>query len=241
MAIDASVSNIKVMNQDLVKLDYFDGTNFTHWQDKMMFLLATLNIHYVLDPDLTQFPEPTEDNVDEVKKERKKRKEDELLCRGHILNILSDHLYDLYNNTQSTKEIWKALEIKFKVEEEARTSQQNGLAERKNRTYQEMINTMLMHSELPFNMWGEALPSVCLIMNIIPLKLTDISPYEIWKGRLPNIGYLRVWGCVVCYKNMDPKRTKLGPQGIICDLIGYASNNKACRLLNLESNVTLKS
>ena len=52
MASDAVVSSIKVMNQDLVKLDRFDGTNYTRWQDKMTFLLTALKVHYVLDPDL---------------------------------------------------------------------------------------------------------------------------------------------------------------------------------------------
>ncbi|XP_058753877.1 uncharacterized protein LOC131627055 [Vicia villosa] len=75
-------------------------------------------IQYVLDPDLEEVPEPTADDTDEIKKERKKRKEDELLCHGHILNTLSDCLYDLYTNTASAKEIWKALEFKFKAEEE---------------------------------------------------------------------------------------------------------------------------
>ncbi|XP_058783461.1 uncharacterized protein LOC131658150 [Vicia villosa] len=118
MATDASVSSIKLMNQDLVKLDRFDGTNYTRWQDKMTFLLTTLKIQYVLDPDLEEIPEPTPDDTNEIKKERKKRKEDELLCRGHILNTLSDRLYDLYTDTASAKEIWKALEFKFKAEEE---------------------------------------------------------------------------------------------------------------------------
>ncbi|XP_050918443.1 uncharacterized protein LOC127135857 [Lathyrus oleraceus] len=118
MATDASVSSIKLMNQDLVKLDRFDGTNYTRWQDKITFLLTALKIQYVLDPDLETIPEPTENDTDEVKKERRKRKEDELLCRGHILNTLSDRLYDLYTNTASTKKIWNALEFKFKAEEE---------------------------------------------------------------------------------------------------------------------------
>src|SRR3954466_7658332 len=118
MASDAAVSSIKVMNQDLVKLDRFDGTNYTRWQDKMTFLLTALKIQYVLDPDLPPIPEPTDDDSDEVKKERKKRKEDELLCRGHILNTLSDRLYDLYTDNPSAVEIWKALEFKFKAEEE---------------------------------------------------------------------------------------------------------------------------
>ncbi|XP_050890241.1 uncharacterized protein LOC127095614 [Lathyrus oleraceus] len=118
MASDAVVSSIKVMNQDLVKLDRFDGTNYTRWQDKMTFLLTALKVHYVLDPDLQPIPEPTENDSEELKKERKKRKEDELLCRGHILNTLSDRLYDLYTDNPSATEIWKALEFKFKAEEE---------------------------------------------------------------------------------------------------------------------------
>ncbi|XP_058741379.1 uncharacterized protein LOC131613751 [Vicia villosa] len=119
MASDATVSSITViMNQDLVKLDRFDGTNYTIWQDKMTFLLTALKVHYVLDPDLTPIPEPTDDDSEEVKKECKKHKEDELLCRGHILNTLFDRLYDLYTDNPSAVEIWKALEFKFKAEKE---------------------------------------------------------------------------------------------------------------------------
>jgi hypothetical protein len=118
MASDAVISSIKVMYQELVKLDRFDGTNYTRCQDKMTFLLTALKVHYVLDPELTPFPEPTKNDSEEVKKERMKRKEDELLCRGHILNTLSDRLYDLYTDKPSATEIWKALEFKFKAEEE---------------------------------------------------------------------------------------------------------------------------
>ena len=46
------------------------------------------------------------------------RKEDEIICRGHILNVLSDRLYDLYTVEPSAKEIWKALEFKYKAEAE---------------------------------------------------------------------------------------------------------------------------
>ena len=84
----------------------------------MTFLLTALKVHYVLDPDLTPIPEPTQDDSNELKKECKKRKEDELLCRGHILNTLSDRLYDLYTDNLCAIEIWKALEFKFKAEEE---------------------------------------------------------------------------------------------------------------------------
>ena len=49
---------------------------------------------------------------------RKKKEEDELICKDHIFNALSNRLYDLYTNTHSAREIWKALENKYKAEEE---------------------------------------------------------------------------------------------------------------------------
>ena len=118
METETSIASIKLMNQDLVKLDRFDGTNFTRWQDKLKFLLTALKIFYILDPELEPLPEASDKDSDERKAERKKRQEDELICRGHILNALSDRLYDLYTSTQSAKEIWDALEYKYKAEEE---------------------------------------------------------------------------------------------------------------------------
>ncbi|RVW93366.1 Retrovirus-related Pol polyprotein from transposon TNT 1-94 [Vitis vinifera] len=109
---------IKIMNQDLVRLDRFDGSNFTRWRDKVRFLLTALKIFYILDPTLAPLPEPKENDTPQVVAVRKKREEDELICRGHILNALSDRLYDLYTNTNSAREIWEALENKYKAEEE---------------------------------------------------------------------------------------------------------------------------
>ena len=74
------------------------------------------------------------------------------------------------------------------------TPQHNGIAERKNRTFLEMVNVMLLHAKLNFNLWGEALLIVCHILNRIPMKKNEISPYDLWKGRKPNIGYFKVWG-----------------------------------------------
>ena len=48
--------------------------------------------------------------------QRKKWEEDELICRWHILNTRSDRLYDLYTSMKSPKEIWNALEAKYKTE-----------------------------------------------------------------------------------------------------------------------------
>ena len=81
----------------------------------------------------------------------------------------------------------------------------------------------------------------CHIVNRLPLKKNQISQYEIWKGKRPNLGYLKVWGCLAYCKRTEPKRTKLGPRAIKYAFVGYASNSKAYRLLDLESNVIIES
>ena len=67
---------------------------------------------------MKSLPEPSDDDTDQIIAHRKKRKDDELLCRGYILNNLSDRLYDLYTPIQSAKEIWKSLEAKYATEKQ---------------------------------------------------------------------------------------------------------------------------
>ena len=104
-----------------------------------------------------------------------------------------------------------------------------------------MINSMLVFSKLNFNLWGEALLTACHILNRIPMKKNEISPYELWKGRKPNIGYFKAWGCLAYCKKNKPNRTKLGSRAIKCAFVGYANNSKAYRLLDLESNIVIES
>lgn len=108
--VTSSETAFKVMNQDFMKLDRFDGINFTRWKDKMLFLLTALKILYVLEPNLSKISTPTPDESETVKAERNKREEDELLSRRHILNTLSDRLYDLFKSVKSPREIWNSLD-----------------------------------------------------------------------------------------------------------------------------------
>ena len=66
----------------------------------------------------------------------------------------------------------------------------NGVAERKNRTLKEMMNVMLVGSGASLNLWGEAILFIYHIQNRIPYKKTSKTPYELWKGYTPNIGYI---------------------------------------------------
>ncbi|KAL0392633.1 UNVERIFIED_CONTAM: Retrovirus-related Pol polyprotein from transposon TNT 1-94 [Sesamum radiatum] len=57
----------------------------------------------------------------------------------------------------------------------------NGVAERKNRTFKDMINSLLLTFELPKYLWGEALNTACHILNRVPLKHNTSTPFELWK------------------------------------------------------------
>lgn len=63
-----------MINQDHVKFDRFDGTNFTRCQDKMIFPMPALKIFYVLDLEMAPILEPSHDDSKEIKVERKNKR-----------------------------------------------------------------------------------------------------------------------------------------------------------------------
>ena len=113
----------------------------------------------------------------------------------------------------------------------------NGVAERKNRTLKEMMNALLISSNAPDNLWGEAILSACHLQNRIPHKKIGKTPYELWKGYTPNLQYLKVWGCLAKVLLPEPKKRKIGSKTSDCMLVGYASNSAAYRFLVLKSDV----
>ena len=77
----------------------------------------------------------------------------------------------------------------------ARTPQQNGVVERKNRTIQEMARTMLMDSKLTDIFWTQKVHTTVHIQNrVIVRNNTDKTRYELWKGRPANVKHFRVFG-----------------------------------------------
>ena len=75
--------------------------------------------------------------------------------------------------------------------------QQNGVAERRNRTLMNMVHSMLSNSTLPVSLWMEALKTAAHISNRVPSKLVPKTPYELWTGRKPSMNYIHFWGCAV--------------------------------------------
>ncbi|GJS87958.1 retrovirus-related pol polyprotein from transposon TNT 1-94 [Tanacetum coccineum] len=69
----------------------------------------------------------------------------------------------------------------------ARTPQQNGVAERKNRTLIEAARTMLADSFLPNTFWAEAVSTACYVLNrVLVTKPQNKTPYELITGKGPN-------------------------------------------------------
>ncbi|GJT07635.1 putative ribonuclease H-like domain-containing protein [Tanacetum coccineum] len=88
----------------------------------------------------------------------------------------------------------------------ARTPQQNGVAERKNRTLIEAARTMLADSLLPTVFWAEAVNTACYVLNrVLVTKPHNKTPYELIIGRAPSISFMRPFGCPVTILNtLDP-------------------------------------
>ena len=74
--------------------------------------------------------------------------------------------------------------------------QQNGVAERTNRTLADGVTAMLAESGLPQTFWGEAVLSLVHVLNrSFTSACPDVTPYELWYGRKSDVSLLRVWGC----------------------------------------------
>ncbi|GAU45869.1 hypothetical protein TSUD_187020 [Trifolium subterraneum] len=107
-------STVKEMTKSFGKLDKFQGQDFRRWQKKMHFMLTTLKVVYVLS---TPIPELEEDETVENLRRRSKWENDDYICRGHILNGMSDPLFDIYQNVESAKELWDCLEAKYMADD----------------------------------------------------------------------------------------------------------------------------
>ncbi|KAJ9542655.1 hypothetical protein OSB04_029161 [Centaurea solstitialis] len=114
------------------------------------------------------------------------------------------------------------------------TTQMNGVSERRNRTLLDMVPSMMCHSTLPMSFWGHALETAAHILNRAPTKSVEKTPYELWKGKKPNISFLRIWGCEVYVKR--PTSEKLKPKSDKCFFVGYPRTTVGYYFYNPEEN-----
>ncbi|GKB58550.1 putative ribonuclease H-like domain-containing protein [Tanacetum coccineum] len=110
----------------------------------------------------------------------------------------------------------------------ARTPQQNGVAERKNRTLIEAARTMLADSKLPTMFWTEAVSTACYVLNrVLVTKPHNKTPYELVSGKVPNISHLKPFGCLVTILNISDHLGKFEGKADEGFIVGYAAHSKA--------------
>nr|GEX72173.1 hypothetical protein [Tanacetum cinerariifolium] len=102
------------------------------------------------------------------------------------------------------------------------TPQHNGVSERRNRTLLDMVRSLMSQTTLLKSFWDYALESTARILNKVPTKKVEKTPYEVWHGQAPKLSYLKVWGYEALVKRDTlTKPDKLKPRSIKCILVGY--------------------
>jgi hypothetical protein len=112
------------------------------------------------------------------------------------------------------------------------TPQQNGEAERLNKTLLEKARPMLTASHLPLDMWGEAILTANYLRTLTPVTGKDKTPWELYYGKKPDLSHLRTFGCrayVMIPKQLRVhKLAEVSKTGI---MVGYVVNGKGWRIL----------
>nr|GFC09227.1 hypothetical protein [Tanacetum cinerariifolium] len=89
----------------------------------------------------------------------------------------------------------------------------------------------------PQNNGDYALETDARILNMVPTKKVDKTPYEIWHGQAPKLSYLKVWGCEAFVKRDTlTKPDKLDPRSFKCSFVGYPKEIMGYSFYNSSEN-----
>nr|GEU34357.1 hypothetical protein [Tanacetum cinerariifolium] len=150
-----------------------------------------------------------------------------------VRKIRTDNGTEFVN--QTLRDYYKSIGISHETLV-ARTSQQNSVVERRNRTLIEATRTMLIYAKAPLFVWAEAVATACYTQNrSIVRRRHRKTSYELLHDKKPDLSYLHVFGAL-CYPTNDSENLgKLQPKADIGIFISYAPRKKAYRIYNRPS------
>ncbi|GKA65089.1 hypothetical protein Tco_0764796 [Tanacetum coccineum] len=121
-------------------------------------------------------------------------------------------------------------------DETTRSPQQNGVAKRKNKTLIEAARTMLADSKLPTTFWAEVVYTAYYVENrVLIVKPHNKTPYELFRGFKPAIGFMKPFGCHVTILNTLDNLGKFDGKSDEGFFVGYSLSSKAFRVYNIRT------
>jgi len=154
----------------------------------------------------------------------------ENLCRLKIKMIRSDNGTEFKNHNLELFCLQHGISHQFSA---PRTPQQNGVAERKNRTLIESARTMLSDSKLPVTFWAEAVNTACFVLNrVLTVKRQNKTCYELLNNRKPNLQFLEPFGCPCTILITKERVPKFGEKANDGYFLGYSINSPNKRVFN---------
>ena len=100
-----------------------------------------------------------------------------------------------------------------------------------------LVNAMLDNAGLSKEWWGEAVLTATHVLNRVPTKNKEVTPFEEWKKKKLNLSYLRTWRCLAKVNVPIIKKHKLGPKTVDCVFLAYAIHSVGYRFLVINSGV----
>ena len=101
----------------------------------------------------------------------------------------------------------------------------NGVTKWRNRTLTDMVRSMVSHFSFPESLREEALKTATYILNRVPSKAINKTPYEIWTSKKPSIKHLHIWGCLIEAQPYRPHERKLDLRTISYYFVGYVERS----------------
>nr|KAJ0185610.1 hypothetical protein LSAT_V11C900471260 [Lactuca sativa] len=159
-------------------------------------------------------------------------RKNETLTGLKVKQLRSDHGTEFRNSTLEEFCDHKGIEQNFSA---PRTPQQNGVAERRNRTLIEAGRTLMIHAGLPMSFWAEAVNTACFTQNRSLIhRIHKKTPYEMLKNRKPDASFFHVFGCICYILNQRDPRSKFEPKADKGIFVGYSSISKSFRVFHVN-------
>jgi len=101
---------------------------------------------------------------------------------------------------------------------------------------------MLFENSIPKHFWAEAVNTACYVQNRILIRpILDKTPYELWKGRKPNISYFKPFGCECYILNTRDQIGKFDSKVDKGIFLGYSDTSRGYRVYNSRTLVVEES